>query len=272
MKHLEKHSILSDLQHGFRAKRSTDTQLIQTADDLAHSLELGETTHMAILDFSKAFDKVPHQRLLRKLKHHGVTGNLVEWIGNFLIGRTQRVVCDGEASDPTAVISGVPQGTVLGPLLFLLYINDLPDKLSCKTRLFADDCVVYSSGKSELHLAHLQDNLNQLQKWQDKWLMEFNASKCYVMKISNKKNPPTSTFHFCGHALEEVTSHPYLGVELDSSLRWDVHINKIIKKAYKTIGFLRRKLLSQENCLHSFGTTNCGVQLRRLGPLFAKRY
>ena len=242
MKHLEEFNILSDNQHGFRAKRSTETQLIQTVHDLAEAMEKGETTHMAILDFSKAFDKVPHQRLLRKLHHHGIRNNILEWIGDFLIGRKQQVVCDGKTSDPAVVISGVPQGTVLGPLLFLLYINDLPDNLQCKTRLFADDCVIYSKGKTKDHLQQLQQDLSKLEEWQNKWLMEFNATKCFIMKITNKKDPPTTKFSFCGQTLTEVTSHPYLGVEIVNRLKWDIHINNTIKKASKILGFLRRNL------------------------------
>ncbi len=242
MKHLEQFNVLSDNQHGFRAKRSTETQLIQTVDDLTKCIDLGETIHMAILDFSKAFDKVPHQRLLVKLQQYGIRGNLLQWFSNFLIGRTQQVVCNGESSEPVPVISGVPQGTVLGPLLFLIYINDLPDELKSTSRLFADDCVVYSSGKDSAHLRLLQRDLTNLQTWQDTWQMEFNASKCYIMKISNKQDPPSAKFTFCGQVLEEVKSHPYLGVELDHRLKWDVHRNKVIKKANKTLGFLRRNL------------------------------
>ena len=142
MKHIEKLDILVDKQHGFRAKRSTLTQLLQTTHDFTSNLEEGLTTHLATLDFSKAFDKVPHKRLLSKLNTYGIRHLLLAWIRNFLTQRTQQVVCDGEKSVPKKVISGVPQGTVLGPLLFLLYINDLPSGLSSSVRLFADDCLV----------------------------------------------------------------------------------------------------------------------------------
>ena len=121
MKHLKAFNILADNQHGFRAKRSPETQLIQTINDLAEGKENGDTTYMAILDFSKAFNEVPHQRLLNKLHHHGIRNNQYEWLGDFLIGRIQCVVCDGDSSAPATAISGVPQGTVLGRFLFLLY-------------------------------------------------------------------------------------------------------------------------------------------------------
>ena len=242
MKHLEKLKILVDSQHGFRAKRSTVTQLLQTAHDLTTSLEEGLTTHLAILDFSKAFDKVPHERLLKKLEYYGIKGSLLQWFRGFLTHRTQQVVCDGETSTSRVVLSGVPQGTVLGPLLFLLYINDLPNQLASKTRLFADDCLVYSSGSDDKHVQVLQKDLKKLEEWQERWKMSFNPSKCSTMRISYRKNPPTSQFIFCGQELQQVDSHPYLGVEIDNKMTWSVHIKNVINKANRTLGFLRRNM------------------------------
>ena len=120
MKHLDSHRILTDVQHGFRTKRSTVTQLITTIHDIAKTLQDSKSVHAAILDFSKAFDKVPHQRLLRKLEYYGIRENLLKWLESFLIGRTQSVICDGSRSNPIMVTSGVPQGTVLGPLLYYM--------------------------------------------------------------------------------------------------------------------------------------------------------
>ncbi len=242
MKHFEANNLLVDSQHGFRAKRSTETQLIQTVHDLALNLENDDTTHMAVLDFSKAFDKVPHERLLNKLRHYGIHGNLLAWTRHFLTSRTQQVVCDGETSTPQKVISGVPQGTVLGPLLFLAYINDLPNKIRSSVRLFADDCVVYASGKDQEHIKTLQQDLYQLEKWQNKWEMAFNAKKCYIMCFSSKKDSPSGSFTFCKQTLQQVDSQPYLGVHLDHNLHWGYHIHQITAKANRVLGFLRRNL------------------------------
>ncbi|XP_041453148.1 uncharacterized protein LOC121406192 [Lytechinus variegatus] len=142
MDHFGDYGILVDSQHGVRARRSTETQLILTVNDVAKALDRGDSIHMAILDFTKAFDKVPHERLLGKLNHYGIKGNLLNWIRGFLTGRSQRVICEGSTSSSKDVVSGVPQGTVLGPLMFLTYINDMPDKLKCQARLFADDCCI----------------------------------------------------------------------------------------------------------------------------------
>ena len=142
-KHFDNLSIITNKQHGFRKQHSCETQLILTVNDLASVLDLRSQVDMIIMDFSKAFDTVPHNRLLQKLNRYGIRNNTLTWIANFLTHRKQRVVVGGDYSTWTEVTSGVPQGTVLGPLLFLVYINDLPDNVQSTVRLFADDCVVY---------------------------------------------------------------------------------------------------------------------------------
>ena len=124
MKHLDTHTILTDSQHGFRAKRSCETQLILTLEDILKTTSKGKQIDIALLDFSKAFDKVPHQRLNNKLKCFGIRDNTLNWISPFLHNRTQLVLLDNVKSSTTFVDSGVPQGTILGPLPFLFYIND----------------------------------------------------------------------------------------------------------------------------------------------------
>ena len=140
---------------------------------------------MLVLDFAKAFDTVAHKRLLRKLESHGIDGNLYRWIQSFLEGRTQRVVVDGETSGPASVKSGIPQGSVLGPLLFLIFINDLAEHTTSTVRRFADDCVMYKSVKSVRDCQELQQELIQLQAWQERWQLRFNPRKCNVMRATH---------------------------------------------------------------------------------------
>ena len=183
--HLDAHGILTPFNHGFRSKHSCESQLTITTHDLLRRLDRHEQIDLAILDFSKAFDTVPHRRLLSKLSHCGIEGPLHQWISSFLRGRRQSVMVDGVRSREDDVISGVPQGTVLGPLLFLIYISDLPSVLDPSTavRLFADDCVVYRSIKSRDDQIRLQRDLDALHTWGRCWGMKFNTKKCNIMHM-----------------------------------------------------------------------------------------
>ncbi len=243
MKHLDRLNLLNDAQHGFRKRRSTETQLIQTIHDIATNIDAGEQTDLILLDFSKAFDKVPHKRLLHKLKQLGIRGNTLKWIESFLSDRTQRVVLENSSSSYAPVLSGVPQGTVLGPLLFLVFINDLPQScVSSQVRLFADDCAVYRKIKTKEDEALLQQDLNNLQEWEARWSMEFHPQKCQLLHITARRNPTNTSYTMKGHTLENAKSAKYLGVEIDPKLTWQKHISKTAGRAKGTIGFLRRNL------------------------------
>ena len=154
------------VQHGFRKRRSCDTQLLTIIDDLAKGIDDKAQTDVILLDYAKAFDKVSHRHLLLKVEHYGIKGPTLSWISDFLHNLTQQVLLDGQCSSSSKVSSGVPQGSVLGPLLFLIFINDLPDCVSnSTTRLFADDSVVYRRISPPADSIKLQQDLDSLQEW-----------------------------------------------------------------------------------------------------------
>ena len=170
--------------------------------------------------FAKAFDKVPHKRLLYKLDFYGIRGSTHKWIDSWLSERSQKVVLDGRASDPVPVLSGVPQGSVLGPVLFLIFINDLPDNIRSSVRLFADDCVLYRNIKSPLDCHILQDDLNSLAKWETDWQMKFNVSKCHSMRVTRLHPSNHIQFSYTLHQqiLEQVQPAKYLGLTITDNL------------------------------------------------------
>ena len=148
---------------------------------------------MSILDFSKAFDMVPHARLMGKLESYSIRGDVHRWISTFLSSRIQKVVLDGFYSDTVTVGSGVPQGTVLGPILFLLFINDLTAQVKRYCRLLADDCLIYTAINSIQDLIQLQADLTSPGKWAETWGMRFNAKKCYIFFPLERTAPPIFT-------------------------------------------------------------------------------
>jgi hypothetical protein len=237
--HLESNKTLTSLQHGFRSGYSCETQLLTTIHDLLERQNAGDQVDLLILDFSKAFDTVPHEKLLYKMENYGVDGNINTWLRQFLTMRHMQVVVEGEHSDPVTVDSGVPQGTVLGPLLFLCHINDLPEAVKSQVRLFADDCLLYRSIKSRQDHHILQNDLTALEAWGAAWGMKFNAQKCYMISIKSKS---TNFYTLNSQILKQVQDNPYLGLTISEDLKWDTHITKISKKGNSTIGFLKRNL------------------------------
>ena len=181
-------------------------------------------------------------RLLIKLRHYGIQGTTFKWIQSFMSSRNQQVVVDGATSDKVPVISGVPQGTVLGPLLFLLFINDLPACVESKTRIFADDCIVYRNVKTLQDCQALQNDLFKLTDWELKWGMLFHPDKCNTLQVTRARNPLTFTYSLKGQDLEAVNTAKYLGVDLSNNLSWNSHMDRTTKKANSMLGFLRRNL------------------------------
>ena len=242
MSHGENNNILYTLQHGFRRGRSCETQLIEFIDDLTSNLEEGQQTDFLIMDFAKAFDKVDHSLLTHKLHHYGIRGEVNTWIKNWLKDRTQSVVVEGEKSEPVSVDSSVPKGSVLGSGLFLYYINDPPERLRSRVCLFADDTIAYLVIILPKDTEALQEGLENLATWENKWHMEFHANKCVVLTVSGKKAPVHADYKLHDQTLTRVQSAKYLGVTLTDDLKWDQHINNICDKANRAIGFLRQNL------------------------------
>ena len=166
-----------DFLDGFRAGYSCETQLLTTMHDLLRNNDKGLQMDMVILDFSKAFDTVPHRKLLHKFEKYGINGNIHSWLEMFLTKRHMRVVMDGDFSDSVTVDSGVPQGTVLGPLFFLYHINNLPDCVDSQVRLFTDDCLLYRTINTQSDHLTFQKDLEALEKWASDWGMRLNAKK-----------------------------------------------------------------------------------------------
>ena len=216
MKHLDRNQILYDLQHGFPAKRSCETQLTMLIEELHQNLQDGKQTDIILLDFSKAFDKVSHKKLIYKLHGYGIRGKTLRWIKSFLNGRSQSVVLEGDCSEEVPVTSGVPQGSVLGPILFLEYINDLPEKVKSQVRLFADDTAAYLAINSLADSRHLQDDLDILQVCEVNWNMEFNPGKCQVIRVTRSRLPlpTTGIWHYRNPMFTGIYRNPILITEI----------------------------------------------------------
>ena len=180
---------------------------------------------------------IPLKRLSCKLSYYGICGCTLKWIENLLTGRSQQVVVNGEYSDPTTVISGVPQGSVLGPLLFLCYINDITQNLTSKVRLYADDTLIYRNILNEQDVVALQD-LNTIMKWSVDWQMTFNPSKSEFLRITNKVNYISSDYYLRNCHIPLVNHVKYLGVIIEKHLNWSDHVNMITAKANSVRGFL----------------------------------
>ena len=182
-------NLFSSFQYGFIKGRSATLQLLNIMEDWTSALNSGKQVEVVYTDFAKAFDKVPHQRLLTKLRSYGLDDKLISWIRDFLCCRTQRVRIDGSYSNPLPVKSGIPQGSVLGPLLFVIYINDLPDVCHdlCSLFLFADDAKLYKVINQRDDLTLLVTACQALLEWCDKWCMKLNTDKCKALTLGKSK-------------------------------------------------------------------------------------
>ena len=240
VKHLDKYSLIRNSQHGFISGKSCLTNLLDFFEVVTKMLDEGEAVDLIYLDFAKAFDKVPHCRLLKKLEAHGVGGNVLNWIKEWLSNRRQKVCIDGEFSDWANVTSGVPQGSVLGPVLFLIYINDIDENLMSKIGKFADDTKMGKSVSSVEGVQTLQEDLVKLGNWASDWQMSFNTDKCSVIHLGreNRKHQ----YSLCGSVLRESTKERDLGIFVDNSMKFSEQCNIAIKNANTTLGLIRRTI------------------------------
>ena len=246
VKYLEDGNLLSANQHGFRKKRSCMTQLLSHVEKIYESLNNNEEVDVIYLDFAKAFDKVDHQVLLAKLERYGIGGHALAWLREFLLDRKQAVVVEGQRSSLMTVLSGVPQGTVLGPVLFVLYINDLLESIKSSNGLgFADDTKLIGAIKSMLGVAALQDDLNRVTEWSECNNMQLHEQKFEVLSYSLKCKeakylrelplyPETSEYTTPrGHLISPKETVRDLGVYVSSSRSWGPHIENTVQGAQK---------------------------------------
>ena len=235
MTHLSANNLLRDTQHGFLPGRSCATNLILTMDYLTEAIDNSTPADMVYLDFSKAFDKVPHDKLMAKLRSKGITGNYATWIENWLKGRKQHVRVNGELSDETDVESGVPQGTILGPILFDIHIDDLDLAVKDLAHLkkFADDTKVYRTVRNEDDRKKFQDALNNLCHWAQEWGMEYNIAKCKIMHLGH--NNPAYEYTMLNTPLLTTESERDLGVMVDKNLKPSKQCQKAAGKAKATL-------------------------------------
>lgn len=251
--HMEDYNLFTKCQHGFRNKRSCVTQLLEVMEILTDSFDEGEPVDMVYLDFKKAFDTVPHQRLLCKLQSYGITNKVYSWVADFLSGRCQRVRVGKAFSPLNDVLSGIPQGSIIGPTLFTIFINDISDEIQSYCHIFADDTKVFNKARNS---SILQSDLDHLQRWSERWNLYFNASKCNVLHMGRKN--PTCKYVLESNGLEveinKCEQEKDLGVIFDSDLSFDAHVQSCISKANRMLGIIRRTFsyLDKESFLYLY--------------------
>ena len=239
--HLDKFALINDSQHGFLAGKSCLTNLLEFMEDVTEIIDRGNSVDVIYLDFAKAFDKVSHKRLLKKLVCHGISGNVGRWIENWLSGRRQRVGVNGVYSDWNSVISGVPQGSVLGPLLFLIFINDLDEDILSRLKKFADDTKLYREINSNKDCESLQNDIDKLEGWSVEWKMLFNVDKCSVMHVGRQNNK--HEYNMGSSKINSIILEKDLGVLFDSNIKFSNQCTVAASNANRMLGLIRRNIL-----------------------------
>ena len=242
--HFTNNNLLSPDQFGFCSGRSCVTQLLVTINEWFTYLDQKIPVDAAYLDFRKAFDSVPHKRLLSKLHGYGVRGTVLRWVEDFLSNRNQYVNVNGKTSEKVPVTSGVPQGSVLGPTLFIYFINDLPDAAESFLKIFADDTKAYTKIETKEDQLRLQRTIDNFVKWTDTWLVKFNSEKCKIMHLG--KDNPKYEYSIIENGIKtkltETTCEKDLGVMIDPNLDFQEHMTGAVKKARRISNMLTRHI------------------------------
>ena len=257
--YLELYNKFDPQQHGSRAGRSTLSQLLQHQDEILSALEEGANLDCIYLDFSKAYDKVDHGILLHKLKAMGISGKLGRWIMNFLLERRQQVLVNGSKSSISFLRSGVPQGSVLGPMLFLIFIGDISKGVSANTLVYVDDSKVKDKIETEEDVSRLQENLDKIYQWERTNNMKFNGDKFLILRYGRNHEIKEDTCYFTEdmeYIIEEVDSCRDLGVTMENSAKFEIHIEKVCKKVRQKCGWVLRTFYSRDQHFlrHMFNT------------------
>ena len=240
-------SLINPSQFGFTPTSSTSHQLLHFLDDLTTAVDDHLWADVVYLDFSKAFNSVPHERLIRKLSALGIKGNTLQWIRSFLNSRKEIVVVNGSLSKPTDMTSGVPQGSCLGPVLFLAYINDVDSCFANSIVLkYADDIKCYKvlpKNDTSARLS-LQDDLNSVMKWSLDWQLNFNLSKCTSLHFGHGNNH--FQYRLMNESIKQSESEKDLGILIRSDLKSTSHVSLIVQKAEKCLAVLKRNIVSRD--------------------------
>jgi hypothetical protein len=229
-------------QHGFQKSRSCVTNLLAAREKWVSMVDAGKSLDVVFIDFSRAFDKVPHQHLIWKLRKLGISGKVLNWLTDFLPGRILRVQVNDSLSDQFTALSGVPQGSVLGPELFKIFINDLPSALQVDCLLYADDVKLWAEVSPKDDADELQLALDRLHRWSSEWLLPVNKEKCAVLSIGNKPSP--GAYHIGGYLLRNTNQEKDLGVIISSDLRTSADTAKKVASATRVLHGIRRAFAS----------------------------
>ena len=242
-KFFKAHGLLSERNSGFKEKDSTINQLVHLCHQIYQGLDNAKDICLVFLDVSKAFDKVYHPALLHKLERMGIAGNLLAWIASYLDERKQVVVINGVCSETKSINASVPQGSILGPLLFLAYVNDLVDDLETTPYLFADDTSLFcpiDTTNMQLSFDKVNRDLVKLENWAAQWRVTFNASKTVYMIVSNRRGVDYPDLFLNGQTLTRVYDHKHLGITFSYDMKWGPHIDSVLQKAFARLNGIRR--------------------------------